>query len=215
MFLKFPRVHLHSIMKADILKTAADLFLNYGFKSVTMDDIANAKGMSKKTIYQYFANKTVLVKETVQYLFETISCGIEDIRRQEKNPIEEIYEIKRFLMHNLKDEKSSPQFQLEKYYPKIFHDIKDKQYCVMSDCVSCNLERGKAMGLFREDLEVGFIAKIYFNSMMAMKDKTLFPLEEFSMQMLMNNYLEYHLRGICTLKGLDYLNNYLQRNQKH
>ena len=213
MFLKFPVVDLPRIMKQDILKTAVELFLNYGFKSVTMDDIANAQGISKKTIYQYFSNKTVLVEEAVQYLFQTISCGIEDIRDQEKNPIDEIYEIKRFLMQNLKDEKSSPQFQLEKYYPKIFHDIKDKQYCVMQDCVSCNLERGKKMGLFRDDLNVDFVAKIYFNCMMALKDKTLFPLEHFSMQMLMNNYLEYHLRGICTPKGLNYLNSYLERTK--
>ncbi|MEF3077969.1 TetR/AcrR family transcriptional regulator [Winogradskyella poriferorum] len=200
-------------MKQEILKTAVDMFLNYGFKSVTMDDIANTKGISKKTIYQYFKNKTVLVEEAVMLLFETISCGIEDIRDQEKNPIEEIYEIKRFLMKNLKDEKSSPQFQLEKYYPKIFHDIKEKQLCVMQDCVGCNLDRGKKMGLFREDINVEFISKIYFNCMMALKDKTLFPLEHFSMRMLMNNYLEYHLRGICTPKGIEYLNKYLEINQ--
>ena len=82
-------------MKKDILKTAVELFLTYGFKSVTMDDIANALGMSKKTIYQYFENKTVLVEESVMYLFQTISSGIEDIRDLEKNPIEEIFEIKR------------------------------------------------------------------------------------------------------------------------
>lgn len=200
-------------MKQEILKTAVDMFLNYGFKSVTMDDIANAKGISKKTIYQYFKNKTVLVEEAVMFLFHTISSGIEDIRDQERNPIDEIYEIKSFLMQNLKDEKSSPQFQLEKYYPKIFHDIKEKQFCVMEDCVSCNLERGKKMGLFREDLNINFISKIYFTCMMALKDKTLFPLEHFSMRMLMNHYLEYHLRGICTPKGIDYLDNYLKINQ--
>lgn len=202
-------------MKEDILKTAVDLFLTYGFKSVTMDDIANNLGISKKTIYQYFENKTILVEESVMYLFQSISSGIEDIRDMEKNPIEEIYEIKKFLMHNLKDEKSSPQYQLEKYYPKIFKDIKEKQFCVMDDCVSCNLERGKKIGLYRENLNVNFISKIYFNCMMSLKDKGLFPLENFSMKSLMDNYLEYHLRGICTPKGLELLNEYLKVNQSH
>lgn len=211
MFLKFPDVDLPVIMKQDILKTAIDLFLNYGFKSVTMDDIANSQGISKKTIYQYFANKTVLVEESVMLMFEIISKGIEDIRNQEMNPIEEVFEIKRFLMKNLKDEKSSPQYQLEKYYPKIFHDIKEKQYCVMKNCVSCNLERGKQMGLFRDNINVEFISKIYFNCIMSLKDKSLFPLEHFSMQMLMNNYIEYHLRGICTPKGLKHLDKYLKK----
>lgn len=203
MFLKFPNVHLCPIMKENIIQKATELFLTLGFKSVTMDDIANEMGISKKTIYQYFENKNVLVEEAVMYLFKTISSGIEDIRDLEKNPIEEIFEIKKFLMVHLKDEKSSPQYQLEKYYPNIFKDIKEKQFCVMEDCVTCNLERGIKMGLYRENIDVDFVSKIYFTCMMALKDKELFPLNNFSMNTLMNHYLEYHLRGICTPKGLE------------
>src|SRR5690606_16177658 len=164
-------------MKEDILKSAVNLFLNYGFKSVTMDDIASTQGISKKTIYQYFENQTVRVEETVLYLFHTISSGIQAICDLEKNPIEEILEIKKFLMHNLKDEKSSPQYQLEKYYPKIYKDIKEKQFCVMENCVGCNLERGIKNGLYRSNINIDFISKIYFSSMMVLKDRALFPLD--------------------------------------
>lgn len=197
-------------MKNEILKTAADMFLNYGFKSVTMDEIANALGMSKKTLYQHYSNKEALVEAVVLYMFEIISTGIDDIRKKENNPIEEIFEIKEFLMRHLKDEKSSPQFQLQKYYPKIFEDVKSKQLCVMQDCVVCNLELGVSLGLYRDTIDVPFISKIYFNCMMALKDKELFPLERFSMRSLMNHYLEYHLRGICTPKGYEILETYLK-----
>ncbi|MCB4806870.1 TetR/AcrR family transcriptional regulator [Tamlana sp. 62-3] len=202
-------------MKEKILHTACDLFLNYGFKSVTMDEIANAQGISKKTIYQYFKNKTVLVEESVLLLFQKISAGINNVCQLEKNPIDEIYEVKQVLMHNLKDEKSSPQYQLEKYYPEIYHNIKQKQMCVMDNCVQENITRGQNLGLFRPELNSEFISKIYFNSIMGLKDKSLFPLENFSTKILMNNFLEYHLRGICTPKGLEYLNNYLQINQNN
>ena len=200
-------------MKEEILKTAADLFLTYGFKSVTMDEIANALGMSKKTLYQHFENKTQLVEETTQFMFAFISHGINCICELNKNPIEEIYEIKSFLMKHLKNEKSSPQYQLQKYYPNIFENLKQNQYCVMEDCVKRNLNRGVELELYRKTININFISKIYFNSMMALKDKDLFPLNEFSMQSLMNNYLEYHLRGICTPKGIEELNTYLKTNQ--
>ncbi|MGJ8591774.1 MAG: TetR/AcrR family transcriptional regulator [Aquaticitalea sp.] len=196
-------------MREQIIHTSTDLFLNLGFKSVTMDDIANEMGISKKTIYQYFENKNVLVEEAVMHLFQKISSGIEDIRDLEKNPVEEIFEIKSFLMHNLKDEKSSPQYQLEKYYPKIFKDIKAKQFCVMEDCVTCNIERGVKMGLYRNNLNVEFVSKIYFTCMMALKDNELFPLNNFSMNTLMSHYLEYHLRGICTPKGLETVSKFI------
>ncbi len=200
-------------MREKILLGATDLFLSYGFKSVTMDDIANSLGMSKKTIYQHFDNKTKLVQASTMHLFEFISDGINGICALETNPIEEIYSIKQFVMAHLKDEKSSPQYQLQKYYPGIFKSLKEKQFCVMQDCVTENLQRGVDSGLYRQDINIDFISRIYFNAMMVIKDKDLFPVEKFSMPMLMNNYLEYHLRGICTAQGLNILNNYINSNQ--
>ena len=96
-------------MKDKILDTATDLFLNLGFKSVTMDDLAEEMGISKKTIYSHFKNKTDLVKQSTMGLFHKISNGIDCICEKGKNPIEELYEIKRFALVNLKDEKGTQQ----------------------------------------------------------------------------------------------------------
>ena len=200
-------------MREKIIQQSADLFLNLGFKSVTMDDIANKIGMSKKTIYQHFENKTKLIEATTLYIYEFISHGIDCICALNKNPIEEVYEIKRFVMNHLKDEKSSPQYQLKKYYPKIYESLKSKQYCVMQDCVTNNLNKGVEMGLYRETINVNFISRIYFNCTMSLKDKELFPLNDFSMNELMEYYLEYHLRGIVTNKGLQTLNKFITSNQ--
>lgn len=200
-------------MKNKILLGATDLFLNYGFKSVTMDDIANKLGMSKKTIYQHFDNKTTLVEASTINLFEIISNGIDQICALNKNPIEEIYSIKQFIMSHLKDEKSSPQYQLQKYYPTIFKNLKDRQFLVMQNCVTNNLNKGVALGIYRENIHINFMSRLYFNAMMVIKDDDLFPRDKFSMPMLMANYLEYHLRGICTPAGLQILNNYINTNQ--
>ena len=195
-------------MREKILLKSADLFLNLGFKSVTMDDIAHSLGCSKKTIYQHFDNKTKLVEATTLYMFDIISQGIDCICALEKNPIEEVFDIKSFVMDHLKDEKSSPQYQLQKFYPKIFATLKKKQFDVMHECVRKNLERGIKIGIYRSNINVEFITRIYFNSMIAMKDKELFPLKYFSMNTLMEEYIEYHLRGICTADGIKFLNQY-------
>ncbi|TYA52435.1 TetR/AcrR family transcriptional regulator [Formosa maritima] len=192
-------------MKDKIISNASELFITYGFKSVTMDDIANNLGISKKTIYQHFDNKTKLVEATTMHMFEIISHGIDCICELEKNPIEELYDIKSFVMQHLKDEKSSPQYQLQKYYPKISATLKKKQFEVMQECVIDNLKRGVKTNIFRPDINIEFISRIYFNSMVSLKDQDLFPLNNFSMNMLMDNYLEYHLRGICTPNGLNIL----------
>ena len=83
----------------------------------------------------------------------------------------------------------------------------------MQGCVTDNLKRGIKQKLYRDNISVEFIARIYFNSMIAIKDKDLFPLKKFSMNMLMENYIEYHFRGICTQKGIDVLNQITNSNQ--
>ena len=95
-------------MKDKIILKAADLFLNLGFKSVTMDDIAQEMGISKKTIYAHFKNKTELVREVTFSLFEMISAGIEDIITMEMDPIEELYEMMHALLSN--EDAFKPQY---------------------------------------------------------------------------------------------------------
>ena len=82
-------------MKEAIIDKSCELFLNLGFKSVTMDEIANAMGVSKKTIYKYFNNKTDLVTEVTNTMFEKISCGIDQVCGIDMNPIDEIFAIKK------------------------------------------------------------------------------------------------------------------------
>ncbi len=202
-------------MREKIIEKAADLFLHYGFKSITMDDIAHEMGISKKTIYVHFENKTALVKNVTFYLFDLISYGINCICDLKKNPIEELYEIKSFVMQHLKDEKSSPQYQLQKYYPKIYVSLKQKQFEVMSDCVRDNIQRGIDLGLFRADLDIEFTIKLYFNGMMGLKNPDLFSPKQYAMNYLMENYLEYHVRAIATKKGIESLNTILNdQNEK-
>ena len=190
------------------------MFLNLGFKSVTMDDIAHEMGISKKTIYAHYTNKTQLVEDTTMHLFCTISEGIDTICALRKNPIEELYEIKRFAMLHLKDEKSSPQYQLQKYYPKIHRALRQKHFEVMQDCVVDNVQRGIAQGIYRENLNIAFVSRIYFFGVTSIKDHTLFPYDIFPTAALMDDYLEYHLRGIITPKGREILNSIINSNHE-
>ena len=201
-------------MKQKILEKATDMFLNYGFKSVTMDDIANKMGISKKTIYTHYDNKTKLVEECTMNLFIVIVQGINDIIALQKNPIEELYEIKKLVMLSLKDEKSSPQYQLQKYYPKIFATVRVKEYEVMLDCVVENIKRGLELGIYRDNINVDFVSRIYYSGAFAIKDNSIFPNSEFKMTTLEDYFLEYHLRGIVTPKGRKVLNNIINSNQE-
>ena len=116
-------------------------------------------------------------------------------------------------MANLKDEKTSPQYQLKKYYPQIHKTLQKKQYDLIRESIRSNIQRGIEQGLYRENLDADLIARVYFAGMTSLKDDRLFPRDSFPMVPLMNEHLEYHLRGIVTPKGRTILNTIINSNQ--
>lgn len=200
-------------MKDTIVLKSSDMFLTLGFKSVTMDDIASEMGISKKTIYQYFSNKNDLVEAVTAYLFETISCGIDKICALNQNPIEEHFLIKDFVLKNLKDESTSPMHQLQKFFPKIHKNLMARQFEKMDDCVIDNLSKGVKLGIFRADINIDLIGRFYFAGMTSIKDVDLFNPNKFNTKLVQNTYLEYHLRGICTEKGIQLLETIIDKNK--
>ena len=99
-------------MREDIIKKSADLFLSLGFKNITMDDIASSMGISKKTIYTHFSNKTELIETVTFSVLDYFHENIEKINQKAVNPIEELYDIKMFVMHYLRKVGGSAVFQL-------------------------------------------------------------------------------------------------------
>jgi AcrR family transcriptional regulator len=199
--------------KTHILAHATQLFLDHGFKSVTMDEISSSLGISKKTLYAHFSNKASLVDASVMQVYDTICCGIEHICETSLNPIEELYDIKRKVMDTLKGDKTSPIHQLQRYYPQVHGKVTKMQFDYMQDCIGKNLERGIEQGLYIPTMDRAFVSRIYFIGMQGIKDLSIFPVRDFPVQQLYDQYLEYHLRGIVTPAGRKILNQIT--NQHH
>ena len=200
-------------MKKNIILKATELFMKLGFKSVTMDDIAKEMGISKKTIYTHFNNKETIIGVVTDHVFETVCHDIDAICDLNQNPIQELYAIKKRVMQYMQKEKASPTYQLQKYYPAIYNNIKQRQFSYMQQCVVKNLHRGLEQDLYRKNIEVQFVARIYFNGITGIKEESLFPHTMFEGETLYEMYLEYHLRGIVTPKGRNILNKLIQSNQ--
>ena len=63
--------------KEQIIEAARELFSSYGYKKVSMDEIAKKSNVTKKTIYTYFKDKGELIKyflyEDPSFLFVCLS----------------------------------------------------------------------------------------------------------------------------------------------
>lgn len=197
-------------MRNKILQKAGDMFLSLGFKSVTMDDIATEMGVSKKTIYKYFSNKVKLVEAVIEEFQIKIDEEILRVKNKKLNAIEEEFAVKAIFKDMFKNAKTSPMFQLKKYYPQIFEKLMEREVCTFEECNLDNLTKGKLQGLYRENINNNLISKFYFTLIFEIYETDI---AEKNMQTLINleyKVLEYHIRAIATPKGVEELENQLK-----
>jgi len=199
-------------MKETILKKAGESFLKYGFKSVTMDDIANDLGISKKTIYKHFKNKVELVDSTISYLHESMHNTVMCVCDKGFNAIQENFEIKKIFSEVFKNSDNSPMYQLQKYYPETYTKIMKDEFSMFKDCILKNIEKGIHEGIYRKNLDKELITKFYFSLMMSVHDTNLYTYNKNTIHKLELKALEYHIRAIATLKGIKILEEQLEIN---
>ncbi|UMB59977.1 TetR/AcrR family transcriptional regulator [Lutibacter sp. A80] len=199
-------------MKEEIIKKAGESFLKYGFKSVTMDDIANDLAISKKTIYKHFKNKVELVENTISYFHEMVHNTVMCVCDKEYNAIQENFEIKKIFSKVFEHADNSPMYQLQKYYPKIHLKIIKNEFSMFKDCILKNIEKGIEEEIYRKNIDKELTTKFYFSLMMSVHDTNLHTYNKNTISKLELKALEYHIRAIATLKGLKILEEQLDKN---
>ena len=160
-------------MKEKIIEIAISEFSNYGFKSVTVDDIALKMGVSKKTIYAHFPKKETLVETSVMKHFDIVIEKILFISKHSKDPIIELYQMNKEALKHLSNEKNSPIYQLQKYYKNIYQKLQIKEFTVLGEMFSKSLLRGIETGLFRSEINIDFVTRIFFNGIRGIQDLEL------------------------------------------
>ncbi len=201
-------------MKNKILQTASQMFLSFGFKSVTMDDIAREMAISKKTIYEHYQNKKDLIRATTHFVFENVSNRINSIceNKAETSPIQALFDINDFLLDCLKEDNVAER-QLQKHYPVISRSLNEKKFQLITEGITENLVHGIDLGFYRNDFDVSVIVRLYYAASIALKDPELFPHTTYKLPKMMHTALLYHIRGIATEKGLQELEQIMNKHK--
>jgi AcrR family transcriptional regulator len=196
-------------VKEKILKNAEALFMRYGIRSVTMDDIARDLGISKKTLYQYVENKSDLIFQIVEQFTCQEQGMLDVIKGDSQDPIEEMLNLGRHIIRVMRTMGANTLYDLRKYYPQSWEQIESLRKKHVYQAIMDNIERGQAQGLYRADITPDIIAKLYVEKTGILVDEEVFPLAQYNRQTLLREFMVYHIRGIASKLGLQQLDNYL------
>ena len=198
-------------MKEDITQKALNYFLQYGFKTFTMDDLANSLGISKKTLYEQFASKNELVEAALDYALEMSCHQVDKFVSGEGSVIENVFRNQKEVQNLFNLNSTKPIWELKKYFPKTYERM-DIEF-TKSDALFIDklLEKGWEEGLFREDINVSFYKVFYTNVQRMRTFSDTFDEKEFPFWDTVYTIMEYFFRIIVNEKGLQELEKTLKK----
>ena len=143
-----------------ILKAAEELFMKFGIRSVTMDEIASELGISKKTIYLHFEDKDAIVHEvaTARMMCEKDIC--EEIYEKASNPIDEVCREIEMLKTHAGALNPVVIYDLKKYYPKTWQLFQQHKQTIFLDITRRNLQEGVKQGLYRPEINIEILSRL-------------------------------------------------------
>ena len=115
-------------VKDRIIQKATDLFMRYGIRSITMDEIASQLGISKKTIYQFFTDKDQMVEAVVELEVSENELKCEHCQVVAENAVQEIFIIMEMSEELLSAMNPLIMYDLEKHHVKAFKKFRDYKY---------------------------------------------------------------------------------------
>ncbi|MDR3678936.1 MAG: TetR/AcrR family transcriptional regulator [Flavipsychrobacter sp.] len=204
---------LHDNMEplTKILSASSELFKQYGFKTITMDDIARRAGISKKTLYQHFANKDEVVHETMVSYDDDKKNKCYQVVEGAVDAVEAMVKMMVMMDSMFKEINPMAMFELRRFYPDTYTLFKDRLEKDDVGMMREMINRGISEGLFRKEINPDLMARLRLETAMMVLQPNLLVNERNDLLSVSLEITEHFLYGIMNAKGIELYCQYKQQ----
>ena len=191
-----------------ILTEATNLFFQNGIRDITMDNIAEKLGISKRTIYETFKNKSeLLINCFEEYSKERYKANEEII----KNSHNVLAAICSFIQSGaLAIDLLNPAFftDMRKYHNDIWVMATKQQNEKNYNLAYRLLRKGINEGIFRKDINIDIVVKLILEQMKLLVDNEVFSSDKYTRSEVFKNMVINFIRGIATNRGIELIDSF-------
>lgn len=194
--------------KNEFLAKACDLFLEHGAKTLTMDDVSKAFGISKKTLYTKYRNKEELIEAVLHYKLDEVIAKLQLQNQQIDCAVERMFCRDEDIDELANSNNSLLIKQLIRYYPAIFSQHMIEFSHKFAEVLIHNIEKGRQQGVYREDFDAEVYAKLFFQLVMSLESSPFMDSAEIDLVHYKKETMHFYMNAITTEEGKKLLKKY-------
>lgn len=188
----------------DIIIRVRELALKYGIKDISLAQITQKLNISPVKMQKYFKNESDLVKKVLEFERDSFKTIFDEYNFTDVNAIDILLTVSKEIATRFTSITPSISVELKKYYPEIYQRHFELRIEFIFEKIKINIEKGIRQGMYRDDLSIELIARLYISRLIDLHNPAFFPPDKFSFATLFEVMFENFIRGICNLEGIKY-----------
>ncbi len=195
-------MHEENEIKSKILKRAFEVFTQFGFSRVTMEEIATGLCISKKTLYKFFNNKEHLVKEVIENEKCDVTVNVDAIL--DDGSLDFLAKLEKLLSYvgSQSGRFHGPMMaDLMRAHPEIWNDIKEFRRQRTTEKLSKLFSEGVEQGLIRSDVNIEIVTVMYVSTMHYLIDPDTILNIKLTPEVVMSEMIKILFEGVLTDSG--------------
>ncbi len=198
-------MHENTHLKEELVAAISGLFLTYGLRSTSMDDISAHLKISKKTLYQIFENKDDVVEQVVFYRLEKRREENAPDELSKMSPVQFLYNIKRHILADLNTQLPANYFDIKKYHPGVYAKILREESEFMETLMGVVLKRGVEEGFLRSDTDMKLQTYLLTKQFSFFKEQELANAMDYPKADMVSMVIDNFILALATEKGREEL----------
>lgn len=193
-------------LKPSILAEAMKSFTECGIRAVKMDDIAKNLGISKRTLYEIYSNKEDVLADVVKYMLDKLNKYLREYAAHCDDTIDVLLEAIRLQIEYSVSTHADFFNDLHRY-PEAEKQL-EKYRKGQEQSTREFFQKGVIQGYFRKDVDYEIFHRITGGSVQMIRTGKQYM--DLTYQDVFKNYLSVVIRGICTPKGVERLDRFVE-----
>ncbi len=190
--------------KHHILSGVRELSLKQGIGNVTFETICNFLSIDLEDLMEIAPDENVLVEKVLEHERGSFMSIFEKYNFDDYNAIDILLTVSNEISHRFNELSPSVTLELQERYPEIYQQHIEDRIDFIFEKIKINIHKGISQGMYRKDLSIELLSRIYISRLIDLHNPVFFPPEKFSFKLLFEVMFENFIRGIATEEGLNY-----------
>lgn len=192
-------------LKEELLENISDLFLKYGLRSTSMEDICTHLKISKKTLYQLFSNKDDIVEQVMVYRRNNYHTQQQLKKSRQLDAIHMMLNIRDHIIENFNSRLPANLFDLKKYHPEVYKKANKIDQEAIQALFNEIINKGIQEGNFRSSINQEVQVYLFVKQMLILSEPELISEIKYPIATIVSTIVENTLRSFVTPQGQEIL----------